>query len=154
VYSFGGVDASGQKWTRQLTVSFLPEQISAAITLSSSPATVVRNAKGDPNCDADHPFYQQLNLQETNGFEVRLTKFLAGGNDFSDQILNWFGALRLAPLGALRAGICWNLDSEPDTLSYEVDGVDSAGRSVTAHLKVEFRGPVQNPGTLSSSKSS
>src|SRR5207244_1910376 len=84
----------------KLTVWFMPEQAAAAMTLSSSPGTVLRNPKGDPNCDANHPYYQQLNLQETNGYEVRLTKFLAAGNDFGDQIVNRFGSLRLAPFGA------------------------------------------------------
>ena len=59
-YTFSGSDPGGQKWTMQLTVTFLDQQNSAAMSLSSSPDTVLRNPKGDPNCDAAHPYYQQL----------------------------------------------------------------------------------------------
>jgi uncharacterized protein (TIGR03437 family) len=154
VFAFSGVDPGGQRWNRQLTVSFMAEQGSAAMSLSSSPATVRQNPKGDPNCPEDRPLYQQLNLQELNGYEVRLTKFLAGSNDFSDQIESWFGSLRLAPLGTLRANICWQLDTLPATRSYEVDGVDTGGHTVKTTLQVTFKTAPLIPGTLAISKNS
>jgi uncharacterized protein (TIGR03437 family) len=153
VFVLNGTDGNGQKWTQQITVPFLPQQISASMALSSSPGTEVQNPKGDPACSADHPFYQQLNVQEQNGFEVQLTKFLAGGNDLSSNIQTWFGTLRLAPLGALRANLCWQIGSLPANLSYELDGVDTAGNKITATLSVPFKGPGQSPGALTTSKS-
>src|SRR5262249_21290936 len=96
VFAFSGVDPDGDKWTQKLTITFMPEQISAAMVLTSAPAAEVQNPKGDPNCTANHPFYQELNLEERNGYAVKLTKFYAGQNDFSNNISNWFGSDRLA----------------------------------------------------------
>ena len=154
VFTFGGVDAGGQSWTQQISVPFYGKQLSAAMTISSSPSSEIQNPNGDPNCDADYPYYQQLNLQELNGYEIHLTRFLAGGNDFSSQIAEWFGSWRLAPLGALQAGICWKLDNAPVTLDYEIDGVDTDGNEITATLSVPFQGPQQSAGGLSASKDS
>jgi uncharacterized protein (TIGR03437 family) len=121
------------------------------MVLTSSPATEVRNPTFDPNCTASHPFFQQLDLQEENGFEVQLTRFLAGGNDLSANIPDWFGSWRLAPLGSLQAGICWSTGTLPTTLNYELDGVDTNGNTVTVTTSTPFQGPAQNPGVLSTS---
>jgi len=137
-FAFSGVDPDGRKWTRHLTVSFVGEQGTAAMALSSSPSTVVKKAKGDPHCSADYPLYQQLNLEELNGYGVRLTKFVAGGNDFSDGIATWFGSDQLGPRGNLTADFCWRLDSLPTTLDYEVDGIDAGGHSIQTTLQVKF----------------
>jgi uncharacterized protein (TIGR03437 family) len=155
VFLFNGRDnASGQTWTQQLSIPFLPQQLSASMVLSSSPGTEVQNPNGDPNCPAGYPFYQQLNLQEKNGYEVILNKFLAGGNDWSSNIAGWFGSLRLAPLSSLQANICWKIGSVPSTLSYEVDGLDTAGYKISTTLSVPFSGPGQNAGKLASSPAS
>jgi len=154
LFVISGSDASGQRWTQQLTVTFLPQQIAAAMALSSSPETEVQNPKGDPSCAADHPFYQQLNLQELNGIGVQLTKFVAAGSDLTDSLVSYFGSQRLAPLGALRANICWRIGTLPTTLKYEIDGIDRNGRKVTASLSVPFQAAGQNAGALSASRSS
>jgi uncharacterized protein (TIGR03437 family) len=151
VLGFTGRDASGATWTQQVTVQFLPKQLSAAMTLTSSPATEVRNPTYDPNCTPDFPFYQELDLQEKNGYEVQLTKFLAGGNDLSSSIQDWFGSWRLAPLGSLQAGICWSTNSLPTTLNYELDGTDTQGNYISVTASVPFRGPSANSGVLSTS---
>jgi uncharacterized protein (TIGR03437 family) len=152
-FAFSGADASGQKWTQQLVASFYPEQVSASMAVASSPGTEVENPKGDPRCSSGYPFYQQLNLQEQNGYEVYLTKFLAGGEDLSGQITSWFGTLRLAPLGALQADICWNIGTPPRTLSYEIDGVDTAGNTIVATASVPFNAaPSQSGGSLTASQ--
>jgi uncharacterized protein (TIGR03437 family) len=151
VLGFSGKDASGATWTQQISVQFLPAQQSAAMMLTSSPSTEVRNPTFDPNCTASHPFYQQLDLQEQNGFEVQLTRFLAGGNDLSANIPDWFGSWRLAALGSLQSGICWSTGTLPTTLNYEIDGVDTNGNTITVTATTPFQGPASNPGTLSTS---
>ena len=148
---FSGVDLSGQTWTQQIVVPFYPAQISASMSLASLPGTEVENPKGDPRCSSGYPFFQELNLQEKNGYEVYLTKFLAGGNDLTADIATWFGSLRLAPLGSLQAGICWQLNTTPATLSYEIDGVDTAGNKITTTASVVFNPPAQSGGTLAAS---
>jgi uncharacterized protein (TIGR03437 family) len=154
VFTFSGTDASGQRWTQQLTVPFLPQQISASMLLSSSPGTEVQNPKGDPACAADHPFYQQLNLEELNGVGVQLTGFFAAGSNLTDSITTFFGSQRLAPLGTLRANICWRITTLPDTLKYEVDGIDTAGKKITTTLSVPFQAAGQTAGALTASKTS
>lgn len=154
IFSFSGVDSAGQRWTQDLQVPFLPAKNAAVMTLSSSPSTVVQNPKGDPHCSADHPFYQQLNLEEQNGYDVKLTKFLAGSSDLSDQLAKWFGSQALDAYGTLRTSICWQIDAVPTTFQYEVSGIDTGGHTITTTLEVTFKGPAQNPGTLSLSRPS
>jgi uncharacterized protein (TIGR03437 family) len=151
VLGFSGKDANGAAWTQQISVQFLPGQLSAAMALTSSPSVEVRNPTFDPNCSRSFPFFQQLDLQEMNGYEVELTRFLAGGNDLSANIPDWFGSWRLAPLGSLQAGICWSTGTLPTSLNYELDGVDTQGNTVTATASVPFQGPASNPGALSTS---
>lgn len=153
-FVFSGVDARGTTWAQQIAVPFYPTQVSASMALSSLPGTEVENPSGDPRCPADHPFYQELNLQEQNGYEVYLNRFLAGGNDLSGQIATWFRSWRLAPLGNLQTALCWQLPSTPATLSYEIDGVDTAGNTVAATASVPFNSaPEQSGGTLAVSRS-
>jgi uncharacterized protein (TIGR03437 family) len=153
VFGFSGTDTSGATWTQQITVPFLGQPSSASMVLTSLPATVALIA--DTNrCASQNPYYQQLNLQEQNGYEVQLTRFLSGGNDESSMIASWFGSWRLAPFSSLVAGICWSISNPPTTLAYEVDGTDTAGNKVTATLSVPFQSPASSPGALTVSKSS
>ena len=153
VFNFTGKDANGTPWTQQITVPFLPQQISGSMTVSSTPGTVVRNPDGNPGCDTAHQFFfQDLNLQEQNGYPILLNKFLAAGNDYTANIPVWFGSWRLAPLGALQAGICWSIANPPTTISYELDGVDTAGNKIVTAASIPFNlQPTQSGGALSSS---
>ena len=152
VFAFSGADAGGAKWNQQISVSFYGPQLAAGMVLSSSPAVAILNPNSNA-CPADYPYFQELNLQEMNGYEVYLTGFYDGGDDDSDSIGYWFGSWRLAPLGSLQADICWALDG-PQTLDFEIDGVDSQGNSVTTTLSVPFQSPTQSPGKLSASPGS
>jgi uncharacterized protein (TIGR03437 family) len=150
-FIFAGVDAGGQKWTQQLSVPFLSRQIAASMTLSSAPGTVVQNPSGNPGCSPGSLYFQNLNLQEQNGYEVQLTRFLAGGTDHTSNIPELFGSWRLAPLGALQASLCWNMAGTPATQAYEIDGVDTEGNTISATASVPFQLPSQAGGTLSTS---
>jgi uncharacterized protein (TIGR03437 family) len=155
VFSFSGADAGGATWTQQVTVPFYAKQISASMALSSSPGTVTQDTTGYTGCPSDYPYYQELNLQEKNGYEVYLNKFTDAGDDDSDSIEYWFGSWRLAPLGSLQAEICWSLDGAmPQTLDYEVDGVDPNGNKITTTLSVTFESAPKSPGALSVSRDS
>jgi uncharacterized protein (TIGR03437 family) len=153
VFGFSGTDASGAKWTQQIAVPLLAQPSSASMALASLPATVAL-IPDTTHCSSQYPYLQQLNLQEQNGYEVQLTRFLSGGNDNSSAIGTWFGSWRLPPFGALETGICWSISNPPKTLSYEVDGTDTAGHTVVATLSVPFQNPVASPGALTISKSS
>ena len=135
VIAVGGINSNGKPWSRQITVRFLGEKSGAAMLLTSKPPVIAPLGQGDPNCSADHPFYRHLILKELNGTGVALNRFLAGGVDYTDQIARWFGSTQLPPLGTLHAGVCWASGSNPEALSYEVDGVDETGRTVQATLQ-------------------
>ena len=152
-FGFSGTDASGAKWTDQLTVPFLAQPSFASMTLASLPATVALIPDTTHGCSSSGPYYQQLNLQEQNGYAVQLTRFLAGGHDVTSDIQPWFGSLRLAPFGSLTAGICWNI-TNPQTVSYEIDGTDTNGHTIIATLSVPFQNPTSSPGALTVSRSS
>ncbi|MFN7922789.1 MAG: protease pro-enzyme activation domain-containing protein [Bryobacteraceae bacterium] len=151
-FAFAGVDGNGQKWTKEISVAFRGPKDSgnstpgAAMSLTSVPATVVKMGKGDPNCPATMPYYQKLVLEETNGVDVKLTKFIAAGNNYTSYIGTWFGSTTLPGKGKLTAGLCWQLDSVPVTLDYEMDGTDNSGKAVQATLSVEFKSLDQKSG--------
>ncbi len=153
VFGFSGTDASGAKWTDQLTVPFLAQPSFASMTLVSLPATVALIPDTTHGCASSGPYYQQLNLEEQNGYGVQLTRFLAGGHDLTSAIQSYFGSLRLAPFGSLTAGLCWNI-TNPQTVSYEIDGTDTAGHTIIATLSVSFQNPTSSPGALTVSRSS
>jgi subtilase family serine protease len=157
LFAAGGVDGNGRKWSAQVRAPFQDgrgKQTGGAMSLSSDPAVVVKIGRGDPNCSVDFPYGQQLTLKELSGASVKLTKFLAGGFDYTSQIAAWFGSQTLPASGNLRAHMCWQLNTVPTTLDYEVDGIDAAGNTVQATLKVDFKSLDQksgapNPGDVS-----
>jgi hypothetical protein len=144
--AFAGIDNSGQQWSKKISASFRgPEtgnQKGAAMSLTSDPAVVIKTGAGDPKCAPDYPYGQTLNLQELNGIAVKLTKFVAGGSDYTDRIPSWFGSTTLPASGALHAKLCWQLTTVPVTLAYEIDGIDGSGQKVQATLSVEFKSPL------------
>jgi uncharacterized protein (TIGR03437 family) len=154
LFAFAGIDAAGKTWRRGVVVHFLAGPSTAALSLTSSPATVRQSPKGDQNCPAERPLYQQLILQEQNGIGVRLTRLAADGKDVSDQIGSWFGSFRLPPFGVLRANFCSSAAAPPAPKDYEVDGIDARGQTVKATLQVTFKIVAGVPGTLTVSKKS
>ena len=145
-FAFAGTDNSGQQWSKKISAPFRGpnsgNQKGAAMSLTSDPSVVVKIGNGDPSCAPDHPYGQTLNLQELNGVAVKLTKFVAGGSDYTDRIASWFGSATLPASGTLHAKLCWQLTTVPVTLAYEIDGVDVSGRQVQAITTVEFKSPL------------
>jgi hypothetical protein len=80
-YRFGGIDAKGYIWNRDVTIRFLAEQGTAALSLTSTPSNIRLSPTGDPHCSADHPLFHQLNIEERNGIAVKLNRFVADGKD-------------------------------------------------------------------------
>jgi hypothetical protein len=145
-FAFAGIDDSGQQWSRKVSAPFrgpgAGKQKTAAMSLTSDPAVVLKTGAGDPNCAPDHPYGQTLNLQELNGVAVKLTKFVAGGSDYTDRMAGWFGSTALPASGTLHAKLCWQLTTVPVTLAYEIDGIDGSGQQVQATLNVTFKSPL------------
>jgi uncharacterized protein (TIGR03437 family) len=144
-YVFSGVDAGGRTWSQQYTLTLEGPLQAPGITLASAPATVQQNPAAGPSCQ----WSQQLILQEQLGFEVQLTRFLAGGVDRTSQIQQLFGTTHLAPLGMLQASICWPGPAAPPATTFEVDGTDQTGFPVTATVQATYAGPASSPSALS-----
>lgn len=131
VYGFTGMDPGGHQWSQRLTVPFYGQQITASIALTSFPGTVRQDPSAPQNCQ----WLQYLGLEEQNGHSVQITKFRTGSQfgslDLSDQILVFFPSTTLPALGTLVGSICWGGVSVPQVKSYEVDGIDDTGTTVT-----------------------
>jgi len=149
IFSFTGRDSSGRTWTQQTTAKFLGTQISASMQLIGLPTTVRQDPTQTPDCQ----YSQALGIQELNGHSVTLTRFLAAGADYTNQLTEFFGSIVLPAFGSLQTGVCWDLtgDTIPETLIYEIDGVDDQGNAVSATVSAYFEGAASNPGALTTS---
>ncbi|MGH9666343.1 MAG: Ig-like domain repeat protein, partial [Bryobacteraceae bacterium] len=127
-FEFAGVDASGRQWTQQVSAALNGPLLRAAMALSSAPQRVL----GNPNADSSCQWSQQLTLQEQNGFPIQLKTFLAGSNDYSSQMQQYFGTTMLAPFGTLQATFCSSGITSDRTTMYAIGGVDDRGMVVTA----------------------
>jgi hypothetical protein len=108
----------------------------------------------DPSAEANCQWYQDLVVQELNGFGVTLNRFLANGIDLSSQIYAYFGSTRLTGLGSLQGGVCWTGITPPEALTFELDGTDVKGNTVSSSTSATFEGPPATFSALSLSDSS
>jgi len=156
-FNFIGKDSSGAVWAESATATFLGPKSTpktGTLSLTSDPNPVVKIAGGDPDCSPDYPFGQELHLVELMGNSVKLLKFVVSGDDYTNYISSWFGSTTLRAKGELDAKICWQLNSLPDTLDYEIDGVDQTGQEVQATLQVQFTDPLGSKSGMVPGKTS
>lgn len=149
LFVFSGADTlSGRTWTQQISVQFLGPQLSGLIQMTGLPSVIEQN----PTIQGAYQWCQDMGVAEQNGHTVYLTKFLANGNDFSDQIVDYFGTDVIYPFGSQLTEICWKIGGGvPVTLTYNIDGVDDLGNKLQATLNATFEPPASNPGPLSAS---
>ena len=148
VYVFTGVDAGGRQWSATSTLVLEGPLTTPEITLDSAPAAVLRNPAADPSCQWSH----QLILQEQSGFAVQLTRFQAGGADWTGRIQQLFGTNRLAARGMLQAHVCWSGATPPPDTTFELDGLDETGMPVSSTAATTFTGPQPGLGAFSPSQ--
>ncbi len=151
VFAAAGTDANGQSWSQQVTVQFLaPVLLGPAITLASTPGTVLQNPSADPACQ----WSQQLTVQELTGFPTELTKFTESGIDLTSQIQQIFGTTRLAAYGSLAGAVCFTGIRAPAVQAYELDGSTDRGGAAVATLSASFGAPASGAATMAASPSS
>ena len=139
----GADNATGQAWSRRVVVRFLGPRQQAAPTLTILPSVVARNP-----ASGDCPWRHEVELKETGGAGMHVSRWLAGGHDLSADITGWFGSSRLGPNGTLRTTICWTSLSVPTTLTLEVRGQDDRGNQLTASTQAQFVGAGSQQTTL------
>lgn len=133
VFVFTGEDPDGQSWTQQITVPFVASPgpvLAPSITLSGAPSMVRQNPKADGGCE----WSQQLTLQETGGFLIKLVSLHVGSSNLSSRIQQLFGTTRLAPYGMLQATLCFDSTAQPGPTQIQVIGQSQSGISVAASV--------------------
>jgi len=146
---FSGVDPGGKTWTQSASASLAGPQATAALSLISVPSAVYQNPAAASNCQ----WTQSLVVQELNGYSVTLKSFNLAGNDEGSQIAAYFGSTQLNAFGSLQTTLCWPQITPPQTLTYQVGGVDSKGNNVTASASAIFNGAPITVSSLSVSAS-
>jgi uncharacterized protein (TIGR03437 family) len=144
-FAFGGTDVNGNSWNQQVTVPFIGPILQPDIVLSGVPATVQQNPSADPSCQ----WIQRLNVQESGGFNMQLSKFLVGSNDATGLISQYFGTTEIAPFGALQATLCLSASAPPAPIAYELDATSDSGATSRAVFTSSYAAALASPASLS-----
>ncbi|MDE3194750.1 MAG: Ig-like domain repeat protein, partial [Acidobacteriota bacterium] len=147
-FTFAGVDAGGNNWTREVQAEFRgPFTRTLNFTLWSTPLTVQQNTGAQLNC----PWPQQVIIDESGGYEMHLRYVQQGSTDISNRIPAIFGTSRLAPYGSMQGTLCWTGVNAPGTDSVLIEMEDDYGDAAFDTLRVNFAGPSNSGAQLSAS---
>jgi uncharacterized protein (TIGR03437 family) len=147
-FTFSGVDAKQNAWSQQITVAFVAPLDQSAMLFTVVPTTVQPNPAGGTSC----PWMQKIFAEELGGYNMQLTKFVAGSNDFSSQISQYFGTTQIAPFGVLEATLCSTGSAAPT--AFQLGSVNDGGGTWNATSTVAFSSVSIGPGTLAASPAS
>ncbi len=142
-FGFTGIDAAGNTWSRNATVTYMPLPAMPNFVASATPLVVTENA-GDPAC----PWPVQVNVEDWGGSLGLITGLWVGGVSYASQIVPIFGTERLEAWSSLQGTICVAGVTTPASAPVEVDL--STGQY--AQVLVSFAAPPANPVTLSTSR--
>ncbi|MGA2589531.1 MAG: protease pro-enzyme activation domain-containing protein [Bryobacteraceae bacterium] len=142
-FGFSGVDPTGQTWSRQIAVVYMPPPPEENFTLSATPLVVTQNTAADPSCQ----WSVQLNLDDLGGFYNLLYGLFVGGINQSSQIPAIFGTTRFGAYASLQGTLCFSGITPPATDVIAVELYSGYSEDVT----VAFAGPPANPATISPS---
>jgi uncharacterized protein (TIGR03437 family) len=142
-FGFAGTDATGQSWSRQVSVNYRALAPATNFNLTVTPLAVAQDLTAGASCQ----WPVELTVDDLGGYYSELTNLYAGSADLSAQIPAVFGTPRLTPWGSLQGRLCFSGVTPPasDFVQVVVDG--GLGQEVT----VSFAPPVANPATLSAS---
>jgi uncharacterized protein (TIGR03437 family) len=145
IFLFTGTDPSGQTWTRQVSVTFLPPHNEAflGVVLWGTPLVVQQNPA------ASCKFQQQIIIEEAFGNQMRAVGFYLGAVNKFSSFASIFGTTRLAPFGSLQGTVCWDNPAVPSTEQVYVAFADPNGNVDTEELNVTFTGPAPTAVSLS-----
>lgn len=120
-------------------VSLPVGKATASVQISFTPNPVTQSS-GTDSCGANTAscWNYTVQLQETTGVGVTLTKMTISGTDYSDQIVAFLGSRRIAPGGELSGGIEATCDScaLPYADAWVFEGTDDNGHSFTVSSTV------------------
>ena len=138
-FVISGIDATGQAWSRELSITFLGVRTSVtSVILTAAPLIMAQ----DPSAPANCQWSQRVVLTETSGYSETVTGFWLGNVSLTDRIPEIFGSSLLAPYGMLEGTVCWAGASPGNTDTVTL--AFSAG--FTQDMAVSFAGPAANSG--------
>jgi uncharacterized protein (TIGR03437 family) len=148
VFGITGVDATGQVWSRQVSVNYAPLFEFNFFDIAATPLTVVQNTAADPSCQ----WAVQLNVDDIGGALSLVTALWIGDGSVSlaSQIPAIFGTTRLDAWGGIQGTLCFGGITPPANNAIEVDLSSGAAQQ----LIVSFAGPPANPGKIAASPAS
>lgn len=142
-FGFSGVDPTGQTWSVQIAVVYMPLPPLENFSLSATPLVVTQNTGADPSCQ----WSVQLNLDDLGGFYNLLYGLFVGGINQSSQIPAIFGTTRLGAYASLQGTLCFSGITPPATDVIALELYSGYYQEVT----VAFTGPPASPASISPS---
>ena len=127
VFVFAGTDASGAAWSQQITVPFIARVLEENSLVVTTPASVPSNASADASCRWSQPIV----LEEQGGIDLQLASLVSGGNDFSNQMQQIFGATSMAPFGRLQGTLCWPAGTTAGAKTATLSFTDTAAQQAS-----------------------
>jgi uncharacterized protein (TIGR03437 family) len=149
LYAFTGTDANGNSWNQQITVPFIAPLRIPELQVFGFPGTVQQNP-GSATC----PWMQRLYLQEVGGYNMQITKFLAGSTDMLSRVSQLFGTTEIAGFGALQATICTTGSAPAPSVSYQFMGTSDGGSTWQESLTASYAAAAVVPATLNTAQTS
>jgi len=141
-FGFTGVDPTGQTWSRQVAVNYMPLPPYDYFGLFATPLIVTQNTSADPSCQ----WAVQVNVDDLGGYGGSLVNGLfAGGLSLTRQISSILGTTRLEAWSGLQGTLCFGGITPPARNTIFVGLSDGASEELT----VTFTPPPPNPAKLS-----
>ena len=151
VFTFTGIDSSGQTWTRSVPVTFSTAyQRVLTFQMTAAPLTMARNPSASSACQ----WSQRLSIDETSGFQYRIYRLFAGAEEISARIPAIFGTDQLAAWGSVQGTLCWGNITPPANNDVFVELADDFGDVIAQDLIVSFAPPAVSPTALTVSPAS
>jgi uncharacterized protein (TIGR03437 family) len=145
-FAFTGIDATGQSWSRQLSVRYESLLPLPNFNLAATPPIVSQNPAAEPSFQ----WAAAIRVDERGGIESSITGLVAGSVSLAAQIPAIFGTTRLEAWGSLAGTICFSGIVPPASNYIEVELSSGVAQEVAA----SFTGPPANPVTISANPAS
>jgi uncharacterized protein (TIGR03437 family) len=140
-FGFTGVDATGQAWSREASVTYFPLPHDQSFRLTATPLVVTQNTSADPSCQ----WAVQLNVDDLGGVNTSMSFLGAGNVNRTVEIPAIFGTVRNDAFGGQQGVLCFGGVTPQGSNTIEVDRTDG----VVQEVLVSFAGPPANPTKLS-----
>jgi len=131
----GAITVTSGKTIQTIPITATVRIIPSEVTLKSTPNPVPPSAPDSAGCR----YFFNVSAQETAGIDTRLTALQINGEDYTAQIVSWFGNTEIPRNGRLEARVRVCAPGKPQLHTFTVAGTDTlTGRTWTQSTTVEF----------------